>query len=339
MDHKPGDVVRVVDQSVPRDTFLIDVLEGLRLPQKEIFSKYFYDRRGSELFDDITELEEYYPTRTEWGIMTTNIDEIVFEIGPEVMLVEYGSGSSAKTRILLDHLVDQIAYVPIDISKGHLIDTAEGIAAAYPSLRVLPVVADYTQDIELPRPSRPPRRVVGYFPGSTIGNFDRDAAHEFLGAIAREVGEGGGLLIGVDLKKDRAILENAYNDAKGVTAEFNLNLLHRINRELGADFDPHQFEHCAFWSKAEGRIEMHLRSRKAQTVHIGGVAIHFAEGETIHTENSHKFSVAEFGELAKPWFEQRNVWVDEGRLFSVQYLETSNTGEGRADAPATPAPE
>ena len=325
MVHRPGDAVRVLDQSVETQTFLEDVLEGLRLPQKEVYSKYFYDRRGSELFDEITELDEYYPTRTELAIMERHIDEMVAALGPEIMLVEYGSGSSSKTRILLDHLDNLVAYVPIDISKGHLLDTASGLAADYPSVEVLPVVADYTQDIALPRPSRTPRRVVGYFPGSTIGNFDREAAHEFLGAVAHEVGSGGGLLIGADLKKDVGILERAYNDAAGVTAAFNLNLLHRMNRELAADFDPDQFEHVAFWSEAEGRIEMHLRSKRAQTVHLDGIAIHFAEGETIHTENSHKFGVEEFAGLAHPWFEQRKVWVDEGRLFSVQYLETSNT--------------
>lgn len=325
MDHKPGDVVRVVDQSVPRVTFLEDVLEGLRMPQKEIFSKYFYDRRGSELFDQICELDEYYPTRTELAIMTDHIDEIVTAVGPDVMLVEYGSGSSSKTRILLDHLENPVAYVPIDISRGHLLDTSETLAADYPKLQVLPVVADYTGSLELPEPHRRPRRVVGYFPGSTVGNFDREAAHEFLGAVAHEVGSGGGLLIGVDLKKDVGILERAYNDAAGVTAAFNLNLLRRINRELGADFDIDQFEHRAFWSESEGRIEMHLRSRKDQTVRINGEAVRFTEGETIHTENSHKFGVEEFASLAHPWFEQRKVWVDEGRLFSVQYLETSNT--------------
>lgn len=325
MDHKPGDVLRVVDQSVPRDAFLSDVLEGLRMPQKEIFSKYFYDRHGSELFDQICELDEYYPTRTELAIMTDRIDEMVAALGPEVMLVEYGSGSSSKTRILLDHLSNPVAYVPIDISRGHLLDTASALAADYPHLEVLPVVADYTQPLELPRPRSRPRRVVGYFPGSTVGNFDRDAAHHFLRSVSEEVGDGGGLLIGVDLKKDTIVLEKAYNDAKGITAAFNLNLLHRINRELGADFDPDHFEHCAFWSDAEGRIEMHLRSRKAQTVHIDGAVIHFDEGETIHTENSHKFTVEGFAALARPWFEQRNVWLDEGRLFSVQYLETSNS--------------
>lgn len=319
--HFARDAVRVLDQGVPRDSFLSDVIQGLRMPQKEIFSKYFYDRRGSELFEEITRLEEYYPTRTELRIMSEHMDEMVQAVGPEAMLVEYGSGSSSKTRLLLEHLVDPVAYVPIDISKGHLLDTAARLAADYPSIEILPVVADYTDDLTLPRPTRTPRRAVGYFPGSTIGNFDRDAAKQFLGSIAAQVGDGGGLLIGVDLKKDRGVLERAYNDAAGVTADFNLNLLHRINRELGADFRPECFEHLAFWSEEEGRIEMHLRSRAAQTVRINGATIDFAAGETIHTENSHKFAVDEFSELAKPWFVQRHVWTDDDQLFSVQYLE------------------
>ncbi len=296
------------------------------MPQKEIYSKYFYDRRGSELFDQICELDEYYPTRTELAIMTDHIDEIVTAVGPDVMLVEYGSGSSSKTRILLDHLENPVAYVPDRHFQGPLTRYfGDGLAADYPKLQVLPVVADYTGSLNFLGPHRRPRRVVGYFPGSTVGNFDREAAHEFLGAVAHEVGSGGGLLIGVDLKKDVGILERAYNDAAGVTAAFNLNLLRRINRELGADFDIDQFEHVRSGQKSEGRIEMHLRSRKGQTVRINGEAVRFTEGETIHTENSHKFGVEEFASLAHPWFEQRKVWVDEGRLFSVQYLETSNT--------------
>ena len=321
MENVPTEAVRVVDMGVQTDTFLEDVLAGLCKPQKELPSKYFYDRVGSALFDQITELDEYYLTRTELAIMAEHMDEIVSSVGVEAMVVEYGSGSGSKTRILLDHLVDPVAYVPIDISRGYLLDTAASLAESYPSIEVLPVVADYTQGLELPRPTRVPRRVVGYFPGSTIGNFDHYAARGFVSGVARAVAAGGGFLIGVDLKKDPVILERAYNDADGVTAEFNLNVLHRMNRELGADFDTGRFEHVAFWSEDKGRIEMHLRSAVDQMVHVGGAAFRFEEGETIHTENCHKFTVEEFGDLVRPWFEQRHVWVDDEGLFSVQYLE------------------
>ncbi|HUF11010.1 MAG TPA: L-histidine N(alpha)-methyltransferase [Rhodothermales bacterium] len=325
MDNYPAEALPVLDMGVQTDMFLEDVVAGLRKPQKEVPSKYFYDRRGSALFDEITELDEYYPTRTELAIMAEHMNEMVSAVGPQAMIVEYGSGSSLKTRLLLDNLVDPVAYVPIDISRGYLLDAAESLAVSYPSIEVLPVVADYTKGLELPHPSRAPQRTVGYFPGSTIGNFDRDAASRFLGAIALEVGRGGGLLIGVDLKKDRDVLHRAYNDAKGVTADFSLNLLRRINRELGADFDLDRFEHVAFWSDDKGRIEMHLRSAVDQVVHVGGEAFRFEEGETIHTENCHKFTVEEFGDLVRPWFEQRQVWVDDEGLFSVQYLEVQSS--------------
>jgi dimethylhistidine N-methyltransferase len=320
MENVLAEAFPVIDMGVQTGTFLEDVLAGLRKPQKEVPSKYFYDRRGSALFDEITELDEYYPTRTELAIMAEHMDEMVSVVGPQAMIVEYGSGSSLKTRLLLDNLVAPVAYVPIDISRGYLLDTASSLAESYPSIEVLPVVADYTHDLELPRPSRVPRRVVGYFPGSTIGNFDHDAARGFVSGVARAVGAGGGFLIGVDLRKDPVILERAYNDANGVTAEFNLNVLRRMNRELGADFDLHRFEHVAFWSEDKGRIEMHLRSAVDQVVHVGGAAFRFEEGETIHTENCHKFTVEEFGDLVRPWFDQSQVWVDDEGLFSVQYL-------------------
>ena len=326
MENVAAEALSVIDMGVQTGTFREDVRAGLRKPHKELPSKYFYDRRGSALFNEITELDEYYPTRTELAIMAEHMDAMVSTVGPQAMIVEYGSGSSLKTRLLLDNLFDPVAYVPIDISKGYLLDTAASLSESYPSIEVLPVVADYTQELELPRPSRVPQRVVGYFPGSTIGNFDHEAARHFVSGAARAIGAGGGFLIGVDLKKDPAILERAYNDANGVTAEFNLNLLRRMNRELGADFDLDRFEHVAFWSEDEGRIEMHLRSAIDQVVHVGGEAFRFEEGETIHTENCHKFTVEEFADLVRPWFEQRQVWVDEKGLFSVQYLEVQMVG-------------
>ncbi len=325
MLNEAGAALRVVDAGVARDTFLEDVVRGLSKPQKSIPSKYFYDRRGSELFDEITQLDEYYPTRTELGIMQESVGEMAEAVGPGVMLVEYGSGSSLKTRILLDHLEKPVAYVPVDISRGHLLDAADRLAYSYPNLEIMPVVADYTQNLTLPRPKRSFRRVVGYFPGSTIGNFEHAEIAGFLQAVATEVGEKGGLLIGVDLKKDREVLRRAYNDARGVTAEFNVNVLRRINRELGGDFVLDRFAHLASWNEEKGRIEMHLRSLVDQTVTVGERRFELKEGETIHTENSHKFSLDEFAGLAKPWFRQRRVWVDREKLFSVQYLETANT--------------
>ncbi len=320
MQHHAKDVLRVSDQGVLQDRFLSDILDGLRQPQKEIFSKYLYDQRGSELFEEITRLDEYYPTRTEIGIMRTFQEEIDAALGPRAFVVEYGSGSSTKTRLLLDRLVDPVGYVPIDISDDHLIDSARSIAKDYPHIEVLPLIADYTASIRLPRPTRKPDRVVVYFPGSTVGNFDVDQARDFLGHVAEVCGHGGGLLIGVDLVKDVGVLEQAYEDADGVTAEFNLNLLRRINRELGADFNLDAFEHAAIWNESKQRIEMHLRSLRAQEVHIGGERYEFGQGETIHTENSHKFTIAGFAALAEPWFQQVHVWTDERDYFSLQYL-------------------
>lgn len=320
MKHLAKDVLRVAGQGVLTESFLSDVLDGLRQPQKEIFSKYLYDQSGSKLFEQITQLEEYYPTRTEIDIMTRFQEEIDAALGPRVVLVEYGSGSSTKTRLLLDRLEDPVGYVPIDISKDHLVESALSIAQEYPHIEVLPLVADYTTSIRLPETTERPERVVVYFPGSTIGNFDVDQARIFLSHVAEVCRPGGGLLIGVDLVKDVQVLERAYNDADGVTAEFNLNLLSRINRELGADFDLEAFEHAAIWNESKQRIEMHLRSRMAQTVHIAGESFRFDQDETIHTENSHKFTIEGFADLAKPCFEQVHVWTDERAYFSLQYL-------------------
>jgi dimethylhistidine N-methyltransferase len=305
------------------DSFREEVVHGLQQAQKTIPCKYFYDAHGSHLFDQICELDEYYPTRTELSIMQQHAGAMAQLIGRGCLLIEYGSGSSLKTRVLLDHLQAPAAYVPIDISREHLMRSAAGLAAAYPSLKVLPVCADYTADFTLPLCHRPIARKVVYFPGSTIGNFDPVQAQKFLCHIAAIAGAGGGLLIGIDLKKDARILEPAYNDAKGVTAAFNLNLLHRINRELGADFQLHQFRHHAFYNEELGRIEMHLVSLQNQTVQIGETTITFTEDETIHTENSYKYSPEEFAVLAaNAGFELQAMWTDEQRLFGVQYLTT-----------------
>ncbi len=301
--------------------FLAEALAGLRSAPKTLPCKYFYDRRGSELFDQICALPEYYPTRTEAAIMADQIGEMAAVFGPDTLLIEYGSGSSAKTRILLDHLPGLAGYVPIDISREHLYQTAERLQSAYPALTIQPVCADYTQHFPLPDIRRRVGSRVVYFPGSTVGNFHRPDAAAFLGQIAEVCGPGGGLLIGVDLRKSPSVLEAAYNDAAGVTAAFNLNLLTRMNRELGADFAPGSFTHRAFYSEKWGRIEMHLVSRRAQTVRLGGEAVRFAEDETIWTECSYKYSLPEFAALAESaGFEVRRVWTDPAENFSVQYL-------------------
>lgn len=300
-------------------TFLDDVLAGLRATPKAIPSKYFYDERGSRLFDRITRLDAYYPTRTEEAILRDNIGEIVALIGRGVALVEYGSGSSVKTRILLDHLVDPEMYVPIDISCDHLEAVADRLTARYPELPILPVCADYTRPFQLPGPVRAAESRVVFFPGSTIGNFDPEPARRFLANVAHICGPGGGLLIGVDLKKDPAVLHRAYNDEEGVTAAFNLNLLRRINEELGGDFDLGAFRHEARYNDALGRIEMYLISTKPQVVRIGDERFAFDAGEEIYTEASHKYSLDEFEALAAA-FTVEHVWTDPRSWFSVQFL-------------------
>jgi dimethylhistidine N-methyltransferase len=304
-----------------QERFLAEVLSGLRKPQKELPSKYFYDERGSALFEHICTLEEYYIPGAEASIMEANIDEMVELIGPRVQLIEYGSGDCTKVRLLLDHLQDVVAYLPIDISQEQLLRESEGLASQYPDLEILPVCADYTGDFKLPVPKRRSERTVVYFPGSTIGNFDPVPAKNFLEHIAGVCGVGGGLLIGVDLKKDPGVLHDAYNDREGVTAEFNLNLLRRINIELDADFEPDCFEHYAFYNPREGRVEMHLVSLKEQVVHIADHSIYFAQGESIWTESSYKFSPEDFAQLAATaGFKVEKLWTDKRQLFSVQYL-------------------
>ena len=312
------------DSSVSTETdpsFLSDVLTGLAKPQKQLPSKYFYDEEGSRLFDEICELDEYYPTRTEMKIMQDNLADIVRHVGPEALLIEYGSGSSLKTRILLEHLDHLAGYVPIDISRDYLFACADQLRADFPHIDVLPVHADYSSAVTLPPVARHVARRVVYFPGSTIGNFTPKESIEFLKRVSALGAKGGGLLIGVDLKKDKGILEAAYNDARGITAEFNLNLLKRINTELGANFDLSQFRHNALFNEEEGRIEMHLVSTTGQIVTIGGQEFSFAAEETIHTENSYKYTLAAFAAIGKEaGLKVRRVWTDANCLFSVQFL-------------------
>ena len=302
-----------------REAFLHDVLDGLSQPQKSVPAKYLYDVRGSELFEEICALEEYYPTRTEIALLRAHGGEIAGLAGPDATVVEFGSGASVKTRILLDALEAPRACVPIDISGDYLRGIAEELSEAYPGLDVLPLSADFTGPLTLPAEAAPPR--LGFFPGSTIGNFRIAEAGALLRRF-RDALDGGALLIGVDLDKDPAVLHAAYNDRAGVTAAFNLNLLRRINRELVGSFDLRAFRHEARYVVAERRIEMHLVSRRTQTVKVDAHAFSFAEGESIHTEDSHKYTPEGFAALAAGagWAGRRR-WVDPRGWFSLHYLE------------------
>lgn len=313
--------LRLNDFTPPDGSFLADVLAGLSAPRKHLPCKYLYDEAGSRLFDRICDLPEYYLTRTEMRIMRDHVGDMARRLGPGCQVIELGSGSSVKTRLLLDALPTPVAYVPVDISRDPLCRAADGLAAAYPAVEVLPVCADYTRDFAVPTPVRPVRRRVAYFPGSTIGNFEPEDARAFLRQVAALVGPGGGLLIGFDLKKEPAVLHAAYNDAAGVTAAFNLNLLVRMNRELGTDFDPARFHHYAFYNPWAGRIEMHLVSGAAQRVRVGPATVHFDRGESIHTECSYKFTPIEFEQLASPAFVPAHRWEDGDGRFCIQYFE------------------
>jgi len=306
--------------NAPQRQMFEEVVEGLRRPQKMIPSKFFYDERGSELFEEITRLDEYYPTRTETRILEDHIEEIAEAVGEQSVIVELGSGNSTKTRLLLDHMSDISAYVPVEISEEYLMKTVRSLKDEYPDLSIKPVCADYTKPFRIPPIAKTFEYYVIFYPGSTIGNFRPERAQQFLKTISRLLVPGGGMLIGVDLKKGRDTLEAAYNDAKGVTAQFNLNMLLRLNRELNADLRIDNFEHLAFYNEEKGRIEMHLKSKTGQEVHLNGEAIHFEEGETIHTENSYKYSLDEFRALVNDWFKVERVWTDEDDLFSMQYL-------------------
>ena len=301
-------------------TELDEIIDGLLLPEKTISPKYFYDERGSQLFDQITHLPEYYPTETELGIMQDNMDEIVALVGEHASLIEFGSGSSRKTRILLENLNQLAAYVPVDISEDHLLESSDKIRQEFPGLEVLPVVADFTRTFALPNPAFMPLRNVVYFPGSTIGNFEHDATHELLKVMYQEAGENGALLIGVDLQKDPAIIERAYNDGAGITEEFNLNMLRHLNEVFGFDFDLSTFSHSAHYDEAQGRIEMRLISSCDQIVTAGDAEILIGNGESILTEYSHKYTLDGFADAASlAGFEIMNVWTDADALFSVQY--------------------
>jgi dimethylhistidine N-methyltransferase len=300
----------------------MEIRSGLQGTPKTLPPKLFYDARGARLFERICALPEYYLTRAELEILRDRAPEIADSVGRGSVLIEYGAGAGIKVRYLLDQLDAPAAYVPIDISGEQLELVAAEIAADYPGLTVAPVWADYTAPLTLPTLPTASRRRVAYFPGSTIGNFHPREAIAFLRGIADTVGAGGGLLLGVDLRKDPALLHAAYNDAQGVTAAFNLNLLTRLNRELGATFDPSRFRHYAFYNPVAGRIEMHLVSLVEQTVCVAGEPVQLARGETIWTESSYKYDGPTLARMAADsGFEIRRSWTDSEGLFGVLYLE------------------
>jgi dimethylhistidine N-methyltransferase len=312
--------VQFTDYHPAPSDFFAEVMEGLQQYPKAIAPKFFYDAHGSRLFDQICELEEYYPTRTEMQILTAHAEEIAGIIGEKSFVIEPGSGSSTKVRLLLNDLKPH-TYMPMDISKQHLLNSAQTLAAEYPWLDIHAACADFTTKLVIPvQPDT--ENKVAFFPGSSIGNFEPQTAKVFLAHLGETVGTGGGLLIGVDLQKDHDILHAAYNDRTGVTAAFNLNLLTRINRELDAEFDLSSFEHRAFYNQQLGRIEMHLVSKKAQRIDVAQNSFHFNQGESIHTECSYKYSISGFQALAAAaGFKSIKVWTDADRLFSVHYFE------------------
>lgn len=312
--------VQLLDLAPPSGDFLTDALAGLSTPgQKTLPCKYFYDDLGSWLFDQICELPEYYLTRTELAITDAHAAEMAAVCGPRTAFVELGSGSSTKTRLLLRQLRSPAAYVPVDISRVHLLTAAEALAFEFPRLPIFPVCADFTRP--LPPLDLGAERTVLYFPGSTLGNFTEAEAVALLRNLVGHIGDTGGLLIGIDLDKDPTALERAYNDSAGVTAAFNLNLLTRLNRELGADFNLDAFHHRAIYNPHDHRIEMHLQSSGAQTVRLGSRSFAFKDGETIRTEFSHKYSREQFSALAAAaGLRVRQIWTDPADLFSVQYL-------------------
>ena len=299
-----------------------DVLKGLAMQPKTLNAMFFYDKRGSELFEQITRLPEYYVTRTEIKILQDHMQAIRQLMGDDKVLIEYGSGNSEKIRLLLNSLQPSV-YLPIDISKDFLIDAGQSLAKAFPDVNVHAICADYNRVVPLPDQYQHQKKVA-FFPGSTIGNFTPNKAHRFLENVRQTVGDEGSLLIGVDLKKDHALLHEAYNDSQGVTAEFNLNSLANINQITDSNFKLDQFNHKAFYNPDEGRIEMHLSSLKKQSVRISNTVVAFEAGETIHTENSYKYHVNEFSELANnAGFSSKQVWTDSDELFSIHYLDAA----------------
>lgn len=322
---KPGLEWRQPRASVENDQFAADLHAALARTPKAISPKYFYDETGSRLFERICELPEYYPTRTELSLLQSHAADMAAQFGGGVQLVEYGAGALRKVRLLLDAMPrDSVQFVPVDISGPHLLAACDGLAGDYPGLAIQPLVADFTRPHTLP-PCPDGARRVGFFPGSSIGNFTPAEADAFLRLAAAEL-KGGGLLIGIDLVKDEDVLHAAYNDAEGVTAAFNMNVLDRARAELGADFPTDGFHHLAFYNPAYRRIEMHLRATRPLELRLGGEVYVFNEGETLHTEHSHKYTVSGFQALAaRAGFKPGAVWTDPNQWFAVLWLEASES--------------
>jgi dimethylhistidine N-methyltransferase len=317
VNENPAALITHAAKKIFRD----DVVAGLSKSPRQLPCKFFYDERGAHLFQRICDLPEYYVTRTEIGILRLYGGEMATALGPQIELIGLGTGAGTKTQILLEELERPAVYIPIDISKEQLEESTARFRRTFTNLQILPVAADYLEPFELPLPRHLSSRSVVYFPGSTIGNFEPDGASEFLSRLVELVGEGGGLLIGVDLQKDRHVLERAYNDSAGVTANFNKNLLARINRELGGDFDLNRWHHHAIYNPAEGRIEIYLVSDADQTLRIGHDTFKFRAGEEILTEYSYKHTVGGFIMLARQaGFEFQQVWTDQARWFGVFYF-------------------
>ena len=312
-------------EAAAKENFREEVLRSLAKSPRELPCKFFYDERGAQLFQQICELPEYYITRTEIEILRLHGAEMAKALGPQIELIGLGTGAGTKTQILLEELQDPRVYVPIDISREQLERSAGRFNKMFPTLQILPVAADYLEPFELPLPRQLSSRSVIYFPGSTIGNFEPDAAGEFLTRLIDLAGDGGGLLIGVDLQKDRHIIEAAYNDSAGVTAQFNKNLLTHINRELGGNFDLAHWQHYATYNPAEGRIELYLISEIDQAVKISGREFQFRAGEKILTEYSYKHTIGGFITLSRQaGFHFEEVWTDDNRWFGVFYFTVAN---------------
>lgn len=314
----------VLQVNLDDDEFHTTVRNSLRRRPRAIPPKFFYDARGSELFDLICTTPEYYLTRTETGILDDFGADMAERIGASCVLIEFGSGSAAKTHLLLRHLADDAAYVPIDICAPHLLQSTERLNMMFPEMHMHPLCTDYTRLPSVKLDGYAGRRRVIFFPGSSIGNCTPDETMQLLRHAAQLVGANGAMLIGVDSKKSPVVLNAAYNDAAGYTAAFNLNLLARMQRELGAQLDLDGFAHCAYYNAALGRIEMHLVSQKKQVIQLGSETFHFEDGETIHTENSYKYTAREFQQLVRAagWY-PKMLWADRNSLFNVHYLSLS----------------
>ncbi|ACG73675.1 methyltransferase [Anaeromyxobacter sp. K] len=314
-----GEAESGVAQRAEAARFLDDVLRGLAAPRKAISPKWLYDARGSALYELICEQPEYYPARTELRILERHAPEVGEAIGPDALVFEYGIGSGRKTQLLLAALDRPAAFVPVDIAGEALAEAARQLEARFPGLPVRPVVADFTEPVALPGLDLPCARRLAFFPGSTIGNFDPPEAVGILRRMARDAGPGGGLLLGLDLPKDAGTLERAYDDARGITAAFDLNLLARIDRELEGDFRLSQFRHRSLWDARLSRVEMHLESLQAQVVHVAGAPFTFREGETIHTESAYKWEPRAFDTLAAiAGWQLERAWADDRAWFSMR---------------------